>query len=148
MAPRALGLTLAVLAAAIAGGVLLLAGGGEDRPLSPDRYREELVTALADVQLDANPTDGGALQEYADRFRGLGEELEEVVPPPDAAEAHARLVAGLAEYADQLDSLADSGREGAIEFQQQLTESGGVPGRAFVEAFNDLAARGYLTYQP
>jgi hypothetical protein len=146
MAPRALGLTLALLAAtAIAAGVLLLGGGRDDRPLSPDQYREELVAAFADVQLNANPTDGDAVQDYADRFRDLEDELDDLVPPADAAPAHAKLVAGLAEYADQLDSLADAGRAGAIALQQQLAETGGVPGQAWVEAFNDLAARGYLT---
>jgi hypothetical protein len=98
---------LALLGATvITAGVLLLAGGGDDRPLSPDEYREELATAVADLRLEANPTDGDALQDYADQFRGLAEDLEDLVPPR------------------------------------------GVPGRAWVEAAGDLAARGYLTYQP
>jgi hypothetical protein len=134
-------------AAAVAAGALLLAGGGDKRPLSPDEYREQLVAAVADLRLDANPTDSGALRDYSDQFSDFAEELEDITPPADAADAHAKLVAGFEEYAGQLDSLADSGEEGAIQFQQQLAETG-VPGQAWVEAFNDLAARGYLTYQP
>jgi hypothetical protein len=134
-------------AAAVAAGALLLAGGDDKRPLSPDEYREQLVAAVADLRLDANPTDSGALRDYSDQFSDFAEELEDITPPADAADAHAKLVAGFEEYAGQLDSLADSGDEGAIQFQQQLAETG-VPGQAWVEAFNHLAARGYLTYQP
>jgi hypothetical protein len=149
MASRPIGVALALLAAiAIVTGALLLTTGGEDRRLSPDEYRKELTTAFGDVRLDANPAHGGALQDYADQLRDLARELEDVAPPADAAPAHAKLVAGLEEYAGQLESLADSGRKGAIGFQQQLAETGGIPGNAWVEAFNDLAARGYLTYQP
>jgi hypothetical protein len=149
MGPRALWLTLALLGAAAAvAGALLLAGGGEDRPLSASQYRKALVTAFADVRLDGNPTNGGALRDYADEFRDLAGELDEIVPPADAAPAHAKLVAGLEAYARQLESLAAAGREGAITLQQQLAENGGVPGRAWVEAFNELAARGYVTDQP
>jgi hypothetical protein len=136
-----------LVAAAVAAGALLLAGGDDKRPLSPDEYREQLVAAVADLRLDANPTDSGALRDYSDQFSDLAEELEDITPPADAADAHAKLVAGFEEYAGQLDSLADSGDEGAIQFQQQLAETG-VPGQAWVDAFNDLAARGYLTYQP
>jgi hypothetical protein len=137
---------LAAVAAIVAGVVLL--SGGNDRPLSDDEYRKELVTAFADLRLDVDPTDGGAaLRDFAEQFDDLAGRLEDMRPPTAAAAAHARLVSGLQEYADQLDSLAGSGREGAITFAQQLAETGG-PGRAFVEAFNELATRGYLTYQP
>ena len=147
MAQRGFGMTLGLLAA-VAGAVLVvvLARGGDEGPLSADQYRKELVGAFADVQLDANPADGGALNGYADEFHGLAVELADVIPPPEAAAMHARLVDGLYDYAKQLDSLADSGRAGAIAFQQQLAETGGMPGQEWVQAFNELAARGYLTY--
>jgi hypothetical protein len=148
MPTRAPGIVLALLAAAaVAAAALALTGGDDKRALSPDEYREQLVTAVADLRLDANPTDSGALRDYADQFRDFAEELEDIAPPADAADAHAKLVAGFEEYAGELNALADSGDEGAIQFQQQLAETG-VPGQAWVEAFNDLAARGYLTYQP
>jgi hypothetical protein len=149
MAPRQLGLTLALLAVAAIGAVIVLsAGHGKGPPLSPDRYRKELATAFAGMRLDTNATEGDALNDLAGELGDLGERLDELVPPADAAPAHARLVAGLKEYADQLEALADAGRRGAIEFQQQLAETGGLPGQAWVDAFNDLAARGYVTAQP
>jgi hypothetical protein len=149
MAQRGFGMTLGLLAAvAVAVLVVVLARGGDERPLSADQYRKELVGAFADVQLDANPTDGGALHDYAGEFHELAEELTDVVPPPEAAAMHARLVNGLHDYAKQLDSLSDSGRAGAVAFQQQLAEMGGAPGQEWVQAFNELAARGYLTYEP
>ena len=99
------------------------------------------------MKLDSNPTDGAALRDLAGEIRGAVDGLDDVIPPPDAAPAHARLVAGLEEYAGQLDSLADSGRGGAVQFQQQLAQTG-VPGRAWVAAFNELAAKGYATWTP
>jgi hypothetical protein len=149
---RYLGPMLAMLAVtAIAAAVLLLSngGGGGDQPrqVSADDYRKHLVTTLADVKLDSNPADGSALRELAGEMRDAAGQLDDVVPPPDAAPAHGRLVAGLEEYAGQLDSLADSGRGGAVQFQQQLAQTG-VPGRAWVAAFNELAAKGYATWTP
>jgi hypothetical protein len=148
MGQRGVRVTLGLVAAvAVAVLVVVLAQGGDERPLSADQYRKQLVGAFADVQLDANPIDGGALHGYADEFHELVDELAKIVPPPEAAAMHARLVDGLYEYAKQLDSLADSGRAGAVAFQQRLAETGGAPGQEWVQAFNELAARGYLTYE-
>ena len=146
MPPRTLRLTLAlvvVLAAVVAGAAILT--GGDARPLTAEEYRTELATTFAGLRLDANPTDGGAMRDYAGQFRDVADELDDIVPPADAAAAHARLVAGLEQYARQLESLADAGREGAVRFQLQLAENGRVAGRAWVDAFDDLAARGYAT---
>jgi hypothetical protein len=139
---------LAVAVAVVAVLVVVLARGGDEQPLSPDRYRAELVEAFAGFQLDSNPTDGGALHDFAGQFRGVADDLGDVVPPPEAAAIHARLVDGLYGYAKQLDSFAESGQAGAVAFQQQLAETGGAPGQEWVQAFNELAARGYVTNAP
>jgi hypothetical protein len=142
----ALGLLAAVAVAALAI-VVVLGRGGDQRPLSADQYREELVGAFADFRPDANPTDAGALDDFAGQFREMADRLADIVPPADAAAMHGRLVEGLYEYAKQLDGFADSGRAGAVAFQQQLAETGGASGQAWIEAFNALAARGYATYE-
>jgi hypothetical protein len=134
---------LVVVAATL---LLLGRGGGDGRPLTPERYREELVAAFARVDLAADPTEADALGAYADGLRDLADELDEIVPAADTAAMHSRLVDGLRDYAAQLDSFADAGREGVIRFQQRLAETGGVLDPGWVRAFNELAERGYLTY--
>jgi predicted metal-dependent phosphoesterase TrpH len=149
MAPRTLWLTLTLLgAAAMVAAALLLVGGGDARPLSAEQYRTQLVGAFAELRLDANPTDRGAMRDHARQFRDLAGELSDIVPPADAAAAHAKLVAGLEQYTRELEALADAGRQGAIAFQQQLAENGGTTGQAWMDAFNELAARGHVTDQP
>jgi hypothetical protein len=149
MPQRALGIAVGILAiVAVAVFVLLLNRGGDARPLTPDQYRKELAEAFARVDLGADPTEAGALGAYADGLRDLADELEGIVPPADAAQGHGRLVDGLRDYAGQLDSFADAGREGVIRFQQRLAETGGVLDPDWVRAFNELAERGYLTYEP
>jgi hypothetical protein len=51
------------------------------------------------------------------------------------------IVAGLAAVA----AVADSGRAGVVELQAQLAELGGLPGCDWAQAFNELAAPGYVT---
>jgi hypothetical protein len=137
-----------VAVVAVAGFVLLMDRGGEEPPLAPDQYRRELVAAFARVDLGADPTEADALGAYADGLRDLADELDGIVPPADAAQVHGRLVDGLRDYAGQLDSFADAGREGVIRFQQRVAETGGVLDPDWVRAFNELAERGYLTYEP
>jgi hypothetical protein len=92
--------------------------GDQPRQVSAAEYRNHLVTTFGDMKLISNPTDGAAVRDLAGEIR-------------DAARAQGRLVAGLEEYAGQLDSLA-------VQFQLAQT---GVPGRGWAAAFNELAAR-------
>jgi hypothetical protein len=89
--------------------------GDQLRQVSAAEYRNHLVTTFGDMKLNSNPTDGAALRDLAREIRDASVKLDDVVPPPDAARAQGRLVAGLEEYADQLDSLA-------VQFQQQRTD--------------------------
>jgi hypothetical protein len=149
MPQRGLGLAIGVVAVAAAALVfaLVLGPGDERRPLTADQYRERLVVALTHVHLDADPADPHALREASDEFHELVAELTDFVPPPEAAAMHARFVNGLDDYARWLERLADSGRAGVVELQQQLAEMGGVPAQEWVQAFNDLVAHGYVTYR-
>jgi hypothetical protein len=135
---------LALMAAVL----VLLGGGGEERPLSTDEYREQLVEALRDIQLDADPRDPQALREAAGEFKDLVYELTDFVPPPEVAATHGRFVNGLNDYARMLERLADAGPAGVIQLQQRLAELGGVTQHDWVQAFNELAAQGYVTYEP
>jgi hypothetical protein len=138
--------SLLVLAACVAGIVVIvavLASRGPSGPLSPEEYRVELAEALDGFE-PSGVTGAEALDEMADKFQAAGERLSEVEPPSDAADAHARLVAGLNSFADRLADLADSGREGAIQFQMELAENGAA-GLEWLGAFNELAAKGYTS---
>jgi hypothetical protein len=120
---------LLVLVASVAATVVLasvIVSRDSSEPLSPSEYRVELRDALAG------------------KFRSAGERLADVEPPADAARAHARLVAGLRSYGAWLNELAGSGRAGAVEFETQLAEHQ-LAGKEWIEAFNELASKGYLS---
>jgi hypothetical protein len=137
---------LLVLVACVTATVLLVpafVSRDSAEPLSPEEYRAELTDALDDFEL-SGVTGAEAVNQLARKFRSATERLDDVEPPADAAGAHARLVAGLGSYGDWLGELADSGRAGAVEFQTQLAEHG-VAGRQWIEAFNELAAKGYVS---
>jgi hypothetical protein len=137
---------LLVLAAAVAAAIVLvprIVSGGPSEPLSPQEYRVALMESVDGFDL-SGATGAAALDDLAGDFRSAAEELSEIEPPPDAAVAHDRLVAGLGDYADRLGELADSGRAGAVQFQMQLAEHQ-LAGEDWIEAFTELAERGYLT---
>ena len=138
-----------VLAVAVAATVLLvpaLVSRDSSEPLSRDQYRVELREALDGFE-PSEVTGEEAVGELAEKFRSAGEKLGDVEAPADAAAAHARLVEGLRSYGDWLAELAGSGRMGAADFETQLAEHQ-LAGRKWIEAFNDLAAKGYLTSPP
>jgi hypothetical protein len=149
MPQRALALALGVVAVVVAVLVFGLVLNREDerRPLTADQYRERLVVALSHVHLDADPGDQNALREASDQLHELVDELTDFVPPPEAVEMHARFVNGLDDYARWLERLADSGDAGVVELEQRLAEMGGAPAQEWVQAFNDLAAHGYVTHR-
>jgi hypothetical protein len=112
-------------------------------PLSREEYRAELAEALDGFEL-SGVTGGEAVDELAGEFRSAGDRLGDVEPPAEVAGAHSRLVAGLRSYGNWLAELADSGRAGAVEFQTQLAEHQ-LAGQEWIEAFNVLASKGYLS---
>jgi hypothetical protein len=134
-------LVLAACAAAVVLLIAVLAPGGPSGPLSPREYRVELAEALDHFE-PSGVTGPEALDEMADKFHSAGDRLGDVEPPADAADAHDRLVAGLSEFGDRLADLADKGREGAVQFQMELAENGAA-GLEWLDAFNELAAKGY-----
>ena len=147
MAGRSPVVTIVVLAAAVLGVLYFVAGReGSGKPLSPDAYREKMVSTLAGIDPSSAPNGVDGMRDLADQFHDAADELGGVVPPAEVAQLHARFVQRLEEYADQLDSLADAGERGAVEFQKQLAE-GGAPGQAWAQVFQQLAAQGWLTYQ-
>jgi hypothetical protein len=140
---RAMLLVLAAAATAAAVLVPRLVSPESSGPLSAEEYRDELRKSLDGFELSAA---GGedALDGLAEKFRSAGERLGDVEPPADVAMAHDRLVAGLRRYGDWLDELSGSGRQGAIEYEMRLAEQD-LTGQQWVEAFNELARKGYLT---
>jgi hypothetical protein len=132
---------------AVAAALIVLAGGGRERPLTLEEYREELVAAVGEFDFDASPRDPQALRQAVGEFEELVDELTGFVPPPEVAATHARLVSGLNDYARMLDRLADAGRAGVVQFHLRLTELGGLANHEWVRALNELAAQGYVTYE-
>ena len=136
-------LVLAACVAAIVVLVVLPASRGPSGPLTSEEYQVELTEALDGFE-PSGVTGPEALDEMADKFHSAGNRLGDVEPPVDAADAHQRLVAGLNEFGDRMADLADKGREGAIEFQMALAENRAA-GLEWLDAFNDLAAKGYTS---
>jgi hypothetical protein len=139
---------LLVLAAAVAAAVVLvpmIVSRDSSRQLSPDEYRLELADALDGFdRLDLTGADG--LDEMADRFGSAGEAVAELNPPPDAAAANARLAAGLRSDGERMAEAADAGRAGEARYLMKLAEDGGS-GWRWLEPFNELAAKGYTSWQ-
>jgi hypothetical protein len=102
------------------------------------------VAAFAGVALDADRADVGGLRELAGQLRAVVDDLKDLVPPPDAAAAHARLVGGMYDYARTLDAFITH-RGGVVGYHQFLMEVGGTRALDWLQAYNALAAQGYVT---
>lgn len=162
-------LTLLVLAIALLAGVGACGGGGGDE-LSKDDYTAELEgsqsalvdslgTLAASAQATPDVSSVADLEEFfgqlADQVEAsvtaleeAADELDDVEPPGDAAEAHGKLVEGIRLLADDFGELADvidSGdfdeiQDVAATFQQIETSEAG---RLIQEAIDELQEKGY-----
>jgi hypothetical protein len=137
---------LLVLAASLAATVALvpviLSRDSSER-LTVSEYRSELREALGGFKLtEVNSEE--ALGELAGNFRSSADRLADVEPPADAAGAHGRLISGLRDYAARLEGLSGAGGDGAAKLQQELAENQAA-GEDLLEAFNELAAKDYLS---
>lgn len=104
---------------------LLLAGcDGSDR-LSKEEYEQEVgaIMAQAEVEIDARAAYGaliiqdreraaGAYEELLDGFREIGNQLAQVNPPEEIAQAHEDLVAVYRGVADSFEPIADAIKRG------------------------------------
>jgi uncharacterized phage infection (PIP) family protein YhgE len=160
-------LSLLVLAIALLAGASACGGGDE---LSKDDYTAELEgsqsalveslgTLAASAQATPDVSSVADLEEFfgqlADQVEAsvtaleeAADELDDVEPPGDAAEAHDKLVEGIGLLADDFGELADvidSGdfdeiQDVAATFQQIETSEAG---RLIQEAIDELQEKGY-----
>jgi hypothetical protein len=128
--------------------------GDDRRPPAPDRkalspgeYRRELNAVVKRAPLLGTPTDVAGLRERAAEYRGFADDLAGIAPPRDAADMHGRMIDGLNGHAALLDRHADRGAAGLATFEQHLTSGSGASEIKWTQAFNELIARGYVTYR-
>ena len=150
--------SIAILAAV--GALVLPACGGEEEVARGEYERElqetatEIETAFAGVgsELRSVSTGSASLDRAVARVEAVREELEqqanelgEIAPPDDADEAHAELVGGLEEFADELGAFAEAVEAGDArrlqEFVERLDDL--EPVRRIEAATRDLEAQGY-----
>jgi hypothetical protein len=120
---------------------LAVSACGSSEPLTRQEYAHKLVDVMKDLDWSGG-ADLQGLGEQADRYEDAADEMDEVTPPPDIAQAHERLIAGMRAYAAQLVELEDAGREGRAAFVREMEGYTRATTR-FAGAFNELAAKGY-----
>jgi hypothetical protein len=116
-------------------------GGGSD-PAAGRSYAEGLVSALSGVEQPASVDDEGLAGLSAD-YGQAAEELVRLTPPADVADAHARMVASMRAYADDLgraSKLTHDPTGFANEMARAQTNAG-----AWTSAFEEIKASGYAT---
>ena len=155
MPHRALWVALGVVSLLGAVAIVVVLDREDDRrPAAPDRqalspaqYRRELNALVKRAPLlGIRPTLAG-LRKRADEFRRFADDLAEIAPPREAAGMHRRLIDGLKGHAALLNRQADSGAAGLATHNDPSLGSG-VSEMKWTQAFNDLIARGYVTYRP
>lgn len=130
----------------------LVAGCGDDGPLTKAEYEEKVRTTYAEVQEAFARTNVPSLDELAGRvedaqeaLRAAADELEGVDPPEDVETEHEEVVAGLRAYAEDLNRLrnaAEQGDERTIEdFNARLATNPSV--EQIAEAAERMKFKGY-----
>lgn len=122
----------------LAGGALLVLaaafafpgrGGGEPQRLTKPEYERAVKAAYADVQAAFAATRVPAGQLPARlaaaeaSLRRAAAALRQVQPPDEVASDHARLVAGLAEYAEEIERLDGRAPTGSSESVEEIAEA-------------------------
>ena len=153
MPHRALWIALGVVSLLAAVAIVVVVDRDDDRPPTPDRqalspgqYRKALNGVVKGAPLLGNPTDVAGLRERADEFRSFADDLGESAPPREAAGMHRRMIDGLRGHAALLDRQADSGAAG-LAIHDDPSLGSGVSELKWTQAFNNLIARGYVTYR-
>jgi hypothetical protein len=139
---------VAAALALVVGSAILL----RPEPLTKQEYGARVSAAYADVQQAFAATRGASGSRLAARvadaqaaLREAADMLDDLDPPEDAEEPNEELVAGMRQYAADLDPLREAARRGDTAFQQRFNS--GVAGNAAVRrmaaAAQELEARGY-----
>jgi uncharacterized lipoprotein len=121
--------------------VLALAGCGssEVSTQTKEGYAAALLSSLGKISAPNGNVD---MSELASDYRDAGNELAEITPPAEIADAHGRLVAGLRMEADQLERYAAA--RDAVAAAEAATTAQQV-GQSWTQALNEIQAKGYAT---
>jgi hypothetical protein len=136
-------------------GVLAFAlarSGDGDQVLTKSEYEQKVRSAYADVQDAFRSTNVRSMQELAARvadaqahLRRAASSLDEIQPPGAIEKQNDQLVAGMREYADDLDELRRAAEEGDSAAVSQFNT--GIPQNAAVrkmaEAAEEMKFEGY-----
>ncbi len=122
--------TLAMLALAGCGG-----SGGS--------YAQQLSSALSSVSQPAS-LDASSLARLAHDYARAAERLGSLTPPAAVAQAHARMVAAMSAYANELaQASALTANRAAFEAEMARAQT---DAQAWTAAFDEIRARGYATF--
>jgi hypothetical protein len=119
-------------------------GGAAAKPLTKARY-EERAGAILKRFADA-PKHWRVVMPatFDDDFTRAASDMEDLTPPPEIAQLHEQLVAGLEELAAAMQRLADSMDEGLAEYQRALDALAATrPGMRAEIALRGLRRRGF-----
>jgi hypothetical protein len=123
--------------------VLALAGcGGGGNGGSDSDYAHGLISALGSVEEPATLGAAG-LTDLADDYRRAADELSRLTPPATIAEAHARMIAAMRAYSDDLRRAAEltADQAGFLSVMSQAQTNA----QAWTSAFEEIKAQGYAT---
>ena len=140
---------------ALGAGVLVFALARSDdggQALTKSQYEQKVQSAYAEVQEAFRSTNVRSMQELAARvadaqaqLRSAASTLDEIQPPGAVEKQNDQLVAGMREYADDLDELrraAESGDAEAVSlFNAGIPQNAAV--RKIAEAAEEMTREGY-----
>jgi hypothetical protein len=122
-------LTLLALVGASALLVAGCGGGGGEKPLSKAEYQKEmqtigmkLGTSLTSLgSATSAPKAATALKKVQGELRDAADELDGIAPPEAVSSEHGDLVAGVREFADELDPIIGKLEKGNIQALATVT---------------------------
>jgi hypothetical protein len=138
----------AIVLALVVGSAVLL----RPSPLTKQEYGARVSAAYADVREAFAATRGASGNTLAARvadaqtaLREAADTLEDIDPPEDAEEPNDELVAGMRQYAADLDPLREAARRGDAAFQERFNRSvaQNPAVRRMAAAAQELEAKGY-----
>jgi hypothetical protein len=122
--------------------LLALVGCGGSEDSSRGSYAEGLVSALSGVEQPAS-LDAEGLAGLSAEYGQAAEALGRLTPPGDVADAHARMVASMRAYADDLGRASNLTHDPS-GFANEMARAQRNAG-AWTSAFEEIKSRGYAT---
>jgi len=119
--------------------MLLLAGCGGS---SGGGYAQQLSSTLSAVSQPAS-LDATSLSQLGNAYATAADRLGRLTPPAAVADSHARMVASMRAYADEL-TQASTLTSNRAAFEAEMARAQ-TDAQAWVAAFDEIRARGYAS---